>query len=307
MHPRYDLIRNHPHVNQSRALTDRSKYIKPHIFILLTHFLVWNNIRADIVENMASIQQRRVEAERHTILRERCRVFQKVYWGWHARQSDKRVLPRAIDLMRRPEVEALITAGNEVPVTTAAFTAFTSQFARWAAAWKAECDEKLRDLVRRSPAFADGIPTGVDPLSLARVVFTCTKCKNRSPSPENARVVPLYPTILTHDCLYEEVWESKMQDAFDRAAVAVSQTKNTFGKHTFWSCEPLEVDSWAMRADKIIAAFGRKPMTVTRDEMDTIGDARIYCYQCPLDSVYHRNVMTWRHAVSPSCQSGSPL
>ncbi|KIP04621.1 hypothetical protein PHLGIDRAFT_188921 [Phlebiopsis gigantea 11061_1 CR5-6] len=281
MHPYYGLIRNHPLIYQPRALTDR----------------IWNNIRADVVELMASIQQRRVDAERHRVLKERCSNFQKVYKEWHAAQPDKRVLPRSIDLMRRPEVAALIMANNEVQISLESFRAFTHLFTRWATEWKVECDEKLRDLVRRSLVLTGGVPAGVDPLSLARVVFTCKKCKNESPSSKNVKVVPLYPTILTHDCLYEEVSECRARDALEQAAVAVSWTKSTFGNHTFWSCEPLEVDSWVARADAIVTAFGRDPMTVTRDEMDAAEDTRIYCRGCPLDSEYHRDVMTWRHAL----------
>ena len=237
----------------------------------------------------------RLARERFACLKERCAKFQRVYGAWHAKQSNKGVLPRAIDLMRRPEVRAVIEQDGEQDVT---FAAFEDKFAEWSVEWKDECDEKLRELVLASPAFNDRIPEGVDPLSLASVVFTCRTCNTTKSTHRRIQMPPLYPAILSHKCLYRRSWESLSMDPFQRAAVAVSKA-TLYTNHTFWSCDSLELDTrWSERMGRIITAFNKDPNIATREEMDAVDDVRVCCFKCPMDTRYLRRVMNWRCAVS---------
>lgn len=247
---------------------------------------------------MQVLKTRREEEEWQHTLRERCTWFARAYRKWYAKQKDKCILPRAIDLMRRPEVKALAERATYLWTNEDDFIALSDQFAEWAAEWKAECDEKLRELVRSSPAFKDQIPEGVDPLSLASVIFTCEDCKYERTSPKNARLPSPYPAILAHECLYKHAWDFDFKDPFERATVSVSLTKDTFNSHTFWSCEPLEVGIWHKRASEIIKMFGKDPMTTTREEMDNNVEMRLHCDQCSKTVPRRREVMTWRQAVS---------
>ncbi|KIP04622.1 hypothetical protein PHLGIDRAFT_188976 [Phlebiopsis gigantea 11061_1 CR5-6] len=285
--PTFFALRWHSSVNQSRPLTDR----------------IWNNIRDDLVKLMESQRNSRLEQLRLRCLTQRCSTFQRVYRAWHAKQPKKHVLPRAIDLMRRPEVRAVIEQDNEQFVADGDFEVFADNFADWSVEWKAECDEKLRGLIRASEAFKDNIPEDVDPLSLASVVFTCRGCSSYTSSPKRIKMPPLYPTTLTHDCLYPQKHEYSIKDPFERAAVAASETISAhrnlnMRKHTFWSCDSLLLEKrWSERMEKIITAFKKDPKSATMKEMDTVDDIRVCCFQCPMNTPLVQDVMNWRHAI----------
>ena len=260
--------------------------------------LVWNNIRDDLVKLMEGERDSRLERERYDRFIQCCRMFQRVYQTWHTKQPNKHILPRAIDLMRRIEVRAMVEQDNTQGNAEPDFKVFFDNFRVWSAEWKVECDEKLRGLIRTSEAFKNEIPKDVDPLPLASVVFTCLECSIKTSILEHIEMPPLYPEIMTHDCLYPEITdESSIEDPYERAVVAVSKTA-TSRKHTFWTCEKLTLEThWSKRMEKIITAFNKDPKTVTREEMDAVNDVRISCYKCrpvPLDD------MTWRNAVSRS-------
>ena len=240
----------------------------------------------------------RLAGQRLSCLKRRCDSFQRVYRAWHAHQPNKNVLPRAIDLMRRTEVRAVIEQDEGQNVTDAQFEAFKDNFTEWSTEWKNECDERLRELIQASPAFKDKLQAGVDPLSLASVVFTCRRCSITTSRPQHIRTPPLYPAILTHDCLYPRKRECLIDDPFERAAVCVSKV-NMFGTHTFWSCDNLRLSThWSERMEKIITMFNKDPRTATREEMDMVDDVRVCCFKCPMNTPFLQDVMNWRHTVS---------
>ena len=260
-------------------------------------FTVWNNIRDGVVQCMESIRAERIEQERLETMSSRCQFFRLVYAAWFVKQADKSILPRAVDLMYRPEVRAVIEQDTEQPVSRADFDGFTNHFAEWSAEWKAQCDEKLRKLVRDSPGLKGKIPDGIDPLSLASVVFTCKECSRYGYGGPTAL---LYPAILTHSCLYEDVWFGRYTETlpiFERAACGAARGTSVVPSYAPWSHELVAISADYEQVEEIIKAFGRDPSTATRDEMDTIDNVRIYCSNCPRASPDSLSVMGWKHAV----------
>ena len=259
------------------------------------YFAVWNNIQDEIIGHVQTAQNNRLVE----YLTSRCESFQRVYRTWHAKQPDKSILPRAIDLMFHPGARAFIERDDQRGVIDEKdFAVYTEHFPQWAADWKATCDQKLRDLVRNSPSFQEHTVDGGDPLWFARIVFTCRRCEKMSSGTGPAKIPPLYPAILTHDCLYADANDAGIKDPFERAAVSVSRKSCMVDKHTIWSCDLLEIHPrWARRMEKIIRVFSKDPTTVTRDEMDAV-TSRVYCVKCEEDLPLFRDVMSWRHVVS---------
>lgn len=250
------------------------------------------------MRHMEELKDRRLQEEMQHARVQHLTTFVHVHRSWHAEQPNKSALPRAIDLMFRPEVREIVDQPINAREAEEAFVALSHSFPQWVNEWKTECAEKLRALVRDSPAFEDKIPDGVDPLTLASVAFTCNNCKHDSCSYGQERLPPLYPAILTHECLWKRVWDFQVKEPYERAAVTVSKTKCTFSTHTSWSCDVLEVGVWHRRASEVIQAFRKDPLTATREEMDGINDIRLYCGRCARLHPYKREVMTWRDAVS---------
>lgn len=261
-------------------------------------FVVWNNIRDGVVKWMQSFRAQRIEQEHLDALTGRCQTFRLVYTAWYTKQKDKGVLPRAIDLMCRPEMRAIFEQDTDHPVSHADFDTFTSRFAQWSAEWKAQCDEKLRELVRNSPSFKNETFDGVDPLSLARVVFTCSDCSKYMVCQERDPL--LYPGILTHDCMYESIFYGEDVGAlslFERASRNASSAETLGFRHASWSCKHIEAGAYEEQMVDIIKILGMDPSRATRDDLDAIDDVRIYCSDCPRSSSDFLQVMNWRHAV----------
>lgn len=300
----YEPLTHCAQVNKAQLLTDRSTWTPNKLYhTFLIALLVWNNIRAGILEWMESYRAERLEKGRLNALTDRCKTFRIVYTAWYAKQKDKITLPRAIELMFRPEVRAIVEQDTDHPVSPTDFEVFTDDFARWATDWEESCDEKLRELVRDSPALKDELPGDVDPLSLASVVFTCKGCKGIPGmflAHMDEATPMLYPTVLTHGCLYAKRRRGSLRGVspFERATVLASPTESVLVQYGPWSCNTLEVDVFHARVAEIIAAFGKDPSRTTRDEMDAIDDVRLYCFDCPRDSSGFLHVMNWRHAVT---------
>ena len=255
---------------------------------IFSYYLAWDKIRDGIVGSMESIRANRIEQEHINTLSERRKFFRLVYTAWYVKQEDKGVLPRMVDFMHRPEVRALLEQDTKYGASRADFEVFTSHFAEWAAEWKAQCTEKLRKLVRDSPELEGKIPDGVDPLSLASVVYACKQCP-RGLIPRD-RCPMLYPAILAHHCLYE-VGASKC------AASGASENEDEGFNYPSWSLEPIEAVGYHKEMVEIIEAFGRDPSKATQDEMNAIDNVRLHCFDCPWSESGYLAVMGWKQAV----------
>ena len=251
---------------------------------------VWHNIKQNILLSMEEIKRQRLDRERFVLMQVRCNAFNDMFRSWFRDQPDKSdAFPRAGDFMRRPEIHTLLGRQDDALVD---FEPFRPKFSDWTAEWREGCSEKLRDTVRNSQAFKNhAFPTNTDPLSLASVLLTCKSCNFSSTQPP-----PMYPALLTHDCLYEHVHNWPLEaDPLDRAIMA-SITIFPYLSYRSWSCERLEIGTWHERASIIIRAYGKDPMTTTKTEMDK-ANIRLWCDDCTDPCKHKRQVFRWRGAV----------
>lgn len=155
-----------------------------------------------IVELMNDARSTRLRFSRMVTWSSRCKTFVQLYRGWYNEQPDKRILPRAVDLIFRGPVRTILDCSIDIDVSDDLY-ALPEYFPMLAGQWKDECDEKLRQLIRDSDAFKDKLSDGNDPLVLASMAFTCTKCQGEAIG--SKKLPSLYPGILSHDCLWEHV------------------------------------------------------------------------------------------------------
>ena len=254
----------------------------------------------------------------HNLLEERCGNIAEQFTEWREEQDIRFALPRAVDILLLPEVRAILEQGKDIEGHS-----IRCKFPEFVLLWKQACDHQLRSIIRYSLAHIKNIPPHIDPLSLASMVFTCAKCKaNACTNNTSERPPPLYPAILTHECLYDDDsnWDTAMKTT--PATLGTMSGMNTtaitpggkwpdgtyetivaeicldlFGSRNPWSCDLLGIGSWHRRAREIIEACGQDPYTVTTEEMDFL-DARLYCMECTDLSSCKRFVMHWRYAAS---------
>lgn len=250
-------------------------------------------------------QDSRLAWERKELWKQRCDIFVRLYRLWYNAQDDKRGLPRAVDLMLTDTIWAMFMLPAEtdmLPVYNAVF----EHLPIMAAQWRQRCDEQLREIVRNSDAFKDRIPEGVDPLTLASVVFTCKSCSAHSVT--SKKLPSLYPGILTHDCLWERADPYNIvagNDSLESVILLASSRGRSWrgdgAACLAWSCESLEIGVLHRRVAGIIRACGKDPLKATREEMDGLR-VRLWCKgeSCDHSDTYRR-VKNWRNAVS-TCQ-----
>lgn len=303
MAPEYTRLTEPNCVREARDLTDRSESAHFSHSALIVHnpfLLVWQNIKDHVVEHMQILRRQRLERERRALPRVRCEIFVKVYRDWHKTQTDKTVLPRPVDLIfRRAELRALIAKHHDITVTEQDFEALSGHFSTWAAEWAEDCTNQLRNIVRDAPEFKGKVPEGVDPLTLASVVFTCTRCDGLAHLQDGQQVPALYPEILQHDCLWGRF--HKVADEIQLAAVAVSVSSRDWygpGTHGPWSCQPLRIGVWHRRMVEVIKICEQDPMIVAREKMDAL-NISLYCELCEEeeDPRTSRRAFTWWNTV----------
>lgn len=252
-------------------------------------------VKDNVIEWMESLRLDKLMHMERTLHATRARTFTQVFHRWHAEQTDKRALPRAIDFMRRPEIQAIFRLPDTVRVTAQMFDVHRDQFGEWAAEWRRGCEDKLRALIRSSDAFQGKLADNVDPLSLASVVFTCAECEKDINS--FSKITPLYPSLLSHDCLWPRVTYYTYTDPVERAIVAMS---GYYMRHDFreaWDCKSLSIGRWHERGKDVVELCGKDPYTATMEEMDAL-DVRLWCSSCSERGEKRVQVCRWREAVS---------
>lgn len=297
--PVYEILTEHPDVDKPKDLTETSMHpVTLHFGCCLTLQTAWRNMRARIVKFMDA-SRHAIRDEWQEILTERNEWFFGVYNDeWWMHQPHRATLPRAMELMRRPEVRAITEQNCAVLVNRDALAPLVAHFPAWVAEWRAEKEEVLLALVRATPQFA-GVPADVDPLALACLAFDCKACHADALSTQV--IPPLYPSLLDHECLYAAVSTDDANarpDPFDAALLWAMYEPSTDMCRERWSSETLRVGVWHSRAVEIIEACGQDPYTTTREEMDGLG-VRLWCEGC--NEVFkgaRRQVMSWRDCVS---------
>lgn len=251
---------------------------------------VWQNMRQDMIDFMERRRDWRLARERDKLQIIRGRKLLGLYTEWWRMQPDKVVLPRAVDIVCRPDMLALIRAPVEQEVD---FEPFVERFPDWAQEWRKSCDDELRKIILNSPEFEGKILSGVDPLSLAVVIFTCTQCPGRLSS--------LYPHVLGHSCTHEIVRlrEDLGLEHEDLVTLSIVQDpiRSDLGFRP-WSAKHFKMGVWHQQAVDIIELCGQDPETVTQEEMDAL-PARIWCEECE-SSTYDgktRAVFKWKDVV----------
>lgn len=182
-----------------------------------------------------------IHNEYQGLLTVRFEDFASVYTGWYSHQPEQErvALPRAIELMRRPEVLSLVKQDCNVNVDTEDFLPLRADFLAWAAEWRAGKAEVLRRVVRDSSQFKNAIPEDVDPLTLRTLAFDCATCR------AEGRMDPLlFPALLGHDCLYAPVSIAElddMTDLLDAAVISATFDEAEGDGHLGWSAVMLRV------------------------------------------------------------------
>lgn len=259
----------------------------------------WDAIKDGVIAFMESYRADCDKEERVVILSERYTAFAEVYHAWWASQPQPRMsLPRAIELMRRPEVRSLVEEDNDADVDVDAFEPLIEHFLAWTAEWRTKREDELRALVRASDRFKN-VPHGTDPLALAALAFTCTRCPMYY---EN----PLLPgnALLSYCCLYPRKKTKDVQhveDPYECAMLWASPYPDgdfcatwNVEKDPIWHRAVLAVDQWADCAAEVVRACGKDPRTTTQADMDAAG-VRLWCKWCDKDG--RRTVMRWQAAV----------
>ena len=260
----------------------------------------WQAIRARVVKSMEAIRTARLNRERCERLLQRGALFSDVYKNWWTGQDNRSELPLWGEVLRHAEVISVIDQPNEVEVDEAAFEPLISRFPAWAKENRETRDDELRTIVLKSAEFKDKIPDGIEPLSLASVVFDCSDC--RLCTLEDEMLPPLYPAILGHDCLNQFVDAYDVKDPLETALLCAAPTAwpNGLSGGFRWSCNSLSIGVLHQRAVEVIKACGMDPMTTTREEMDNL-EARFWCQTCAKQYKGEwRQVMHWRDTVGTS-------
>lgn len=222
--------------------------------------------------------------------------FLQMYREWHTEQADKRALPRAAYIIRRPEIRAFFSAPLPDVITADNFLPYREHFSDWAAEWRRDCEDKLRECIRKSDAFKDKIPADVDPLTLASVAFGCQKCENTIM--KTTEMPSLYPSLISHDCLWKRVGYYDIEDEVERWMLIATEDDTEFSYCDTWTCEPLYIGKWHHRITKVIQAAGKDPYRTTIEEMDRL-DVRFWCDQCCSKLVDKRiRIYKWRDTAS---------
>lgn len=240
-------------------------------------------------------QERIVKLQRNTVVHNSI-LFLQMYREWHTEQTDKRALPRAVYFMHRPEVRTLVSMPLTDIITADSFLHYREHLSNWAAEWRRDCEDKLRECIRKSDAFKDKIPADVDPLTLASVAFSCEKCENNIM--KTIRMPSLYPSLISHDCLWKRVDYYDIKDLVERWMLISTQDDTELSYCDTWTCEPLFIGKWHHRMVKVIQAVGKNPYRTTPEEMDQL-DVRFWCDHCCSKLVDKRiHVYKWRDTAS---------
>lgn len=247
---------------------------------------------------MEPLREARLQKERTDEVMNRCRDLLTRYRSWHFKQDDRQVMQPVMDILSRPDVLELLGDATKTRKDLMAHP-FEDSFPTFVAEWRKKRDGELRKIVRDSDTFKDKIPEDVDPLSLASVMFSCSRCT--AEKTVHRTLPPAYPRILSHRCLHcklstvaREVGQVVQWLLSKRGEGGVSPVDLAYSLHMD---DFLSVGVWHRRAADIIKACGQDPMTVTRDKMDML-DVRVYCEGCDQDSASYRRVFRWRDAVS---------
>lgn len=305
MKPFYDQLSEHPDVRKAAPLTNKGMFPSRAFVPAPSHSCSpdWVSMQERIIEFTGKCKESHLKSERIDVLTHRCELFAAQYRAWWAKQSDRASLPRAIELLHRAEVRALIEQPNTAHVSAENFAPLVEHFPAWVAAWRAEKDDVLREIVRASPAFAGKLEDDVDPLTLASVAFDCTLCHGDTLSTQ--LIPPLYPSILSHACLYARTTLRDARLADDPFDVAVRwatpapayEDDEEPECYERWDAEGLCIGVWCVRAAEMVKACGKDPWSTTRAEMDEL-EVRLWCLPC--NKRYgkrRRQVMQWRYGV----------
>ncbi|EKM54997.1 uncharacterized protein PHACADRAFT_28085 [Phanerochaete carnosa HHB-10118-sp] len=238
----------------------------------------WTNIQPRIEKHMEHIRQLRLAFEQH--------------------DPGKATLPLPGELLRRPEIVAIVVQPSEVKVDREAFDPFRELLPDWTQRWREECEAQLHAIVLGSLEYKDKLSANVDPLSLASVAFDCKSCQSYA---ENDNLLPpLPPHMIAHGCLTGpcSMWNGK--DPVERVICAATLYPPgvTIVGYRSWSAKSLRIGVWHRRACEVIRAVGKNPMTTTREEMDAL-EVRFWCKTCLEDGYEEEQwqVMKWWDAL----------
>jgi hypothetical protein len=185
-------------------------------------------------------------------------------------------LPNIVDVCGFPEVRSFVWDIPFDPTRADVRTRLEPIFSNLLARWRTEVEGRLAALITTQLRLQDG---DVCPLKLAAAIFKCTKCD----------VARTYPAVLSHKCLYDipKIYETRPV-SFEMRLEAVCRLRP-------WSCDVLDLTSWARRVENVITACGGHPKISTSHELDLL-DPRLACQLCRRPG--QKVVMTWRAAVS---------
>lgn len=252
--------------------------------------LVWNRIQDKVIAQL-------IKEAIPTVFKQRCMRFKDLYEEWHAVQVQEHheVLPHTIDLLLLPDIREILQSYRYVDDET--ILSITSRFAHLAEEWRESCATKLRQLVWKSGEHMAGVPADVDILSLASVLFSCSKCKAHHYSDDGNEKLPLYfPRVLEHTCSRDAAsWKPMGNCQWETVVHAMCGDCND--ATVPWSCDTLEFGVWHRRASSMLRACGKDPLSVTQQQIKRL-DMRLYCTPYTQYRPYRRLFMTWRDTVS---------
>ena len=271
----YSGLRLLPEMTKPKALTERGKccaialIFVTYVGLISLREIGWDKIKDKIVGHMIHLRNEKLESQRE-IYQLRAEEFTAVYQEWFIEQEDKRALPRAIDLMHRPEIMSLLRWPLGDTVTKQTFSPHRNSFSQWAIEWRHNCEDQIRELIHISDAFKNKITEDIDPLTLASVVFNCKKCEKDI---HYTKHMPArYPGLLSHECLWRRIRHNELPEGVERGILTACVDEDYRGciYRDVWSCEPLFIGKLHNRTMEVIQAAGKDPYKTTIEEMDQL-------------------------------------
>ena len=234
-----------------------------------------HHTKAMKLKHMHKIKEVWIEFKRHEILTSRFELFVDIYREWFINQDDKALLPLPSELLWRNEIISIVDQPNDIELGRQDFEPFRAKLPEWTLEWRTARDDELRALVRNSPQYA-GLPSPVDPLTLASVAFDCKTCaRYESTAP---MLPPLPPYSAMHRCLtpFVKVWGTSgpLERAVRAACGDFDEDENMWERcgYASWTAKSLRIGVWHRRVCEVIRAAGKDPMSTTREDMDGLED-----------------------------------
>ncbi|RDB20037.1 hypothetical protein Hypma_012986 [Hypsizygus marmoreus] len=166
-----DSILDHPFVDQSKPLTDRS----------------WEDNKEELIELMEQIQEHRLAREYHDRQRIRHGILKEVYDSFVVSQPIHAILLGLADVARLGPFKDVLNAPAKDDITVEHFAAALKELPRHIDDWRSSVDGKLVALIKTADS---RIRATKSTLALPTTFFQC-----------HCKLTVGYPQIFTHACV----------------------------------------------------------------------------------------------------------